>query len=262
MFDLGIQNKIILITGATGEIGKKLSINFAKLNCKIFLVARNKNNLVKLYNQIGGKSKGHHFLAIDLNKKNSVDILCKKIKKNFKEKAIDIIIHGLGGALGVRDPLAKINDWFSVWNFNIGIAIQINNNLIPLMINKKWGRIIHISSINSLSGGEINKKYGYSHAYNSAKSYLNTYVKSISREYVKNNIVLTSIMPGPFLSDGKYWENMKKNNKKLFKNYTDNFTTQGRLTLSDEIIPFILFAASKHSTLASGTFFKIDASRY
>ena len=70
------------------------------------------------------------------------------------------MIHCLGGALGKKDNLAKIEDWQEVWNFNVGIGIEINNILIPKMKAKKYGKIIHISSSYSINGSIRNEPYG------------------------------------------------------------------------------------------------------
>ena len=257
--ELGIKNKKVLITGSSRGLGSKLAKDFSKEECKIILVGRNKVNLIKTFNEIGGKDNGNSYYVMDLLQSGSP----KKLSKHILEKnmGVDIIIHNLGGALGVRDPLAQYNDWKKVWDFNVGVSIQLNNLLIPKMIKNNWGRIVHISSVNAISAGEVNTKYGASHAYNSSKSYLNTYVKSISRELIKKNIVISSVMPGPIMSKGKHWEKLKKQKLNIYKEFINNFIPSGKLSTYDEISPFVLLLSSDKSTLASGSSLKIDGSQ-
>ena len=51
----------------------------------------------------------------------------------LKKQSFDIIVHNLGGGLGIKDPLSDVNDWNKVWYFNVGIALEINSLIIPLM---------------------------------------------------------------------------------------------------------------------------------
>ena len=244
---INLKNKKVLIVGSSKNLGKDLAIKFSNLNCKVTLLSRNKKELTKLHNLIGGYKKGHEFYPIDLMKN-------KDLNSEFgKNKAFDIIIHTIGGALGVNNPLAQINDWNEVWRFNVGVSIQINNLFIPKMLKKKWGRIIHVSSIT----GEIGEDLGGPIAYSASKAYLNNYVKSMGKFYAKDNIIISAVMPGALKSKGKYWEKVEKKNPKLLKKFLENKQSIGRLGKASEISPFIILLASEHSSFASGSIFPI-----
>ena len=71
-----------------------------------------------------------------------VFIIRKDFEKQFKQKIsnkyknkIDVIIHNVGGALGVKDILSSSKEWIKVWKFNVGIAINLNNYLTYLKYN-------------------------------------------------------------------------------------------------------------------------------
>ncbi len=70
--------------------------------------------------------------------------LFKSIDARFEN--IDIIVHALGGTLGIKDPLSVPEDYLKVWKLNLGISIEINNRFIPNMAEKRFGRIVHVSS--------------------------------------------------------------------------------------------------------------------
>ena len=65
--DLGIQNKRVLISGASNGIGKELAYLFAKEGCHLTLLARSKMKLKHITNELGGSKKGHYFFDIDLS---------------------------------------------------------------------------------------------------------------------------------------------------------------------------------------------------
>lgn len=257
--DLGIKNKRVLITGGSKGIGYEIARLFANEGCKVSIVARNKVKLRKLVNKIGGKGQGHNFCSQDLRKKNAVKIALREM--DYTKKHFDIVIHNVGGGLGIKDPLSKINDWLDVWMFNVGIAIQINNMLIPRMLKRKWGRIVHISSISAIDGGPTLKPYGGSPPYSAAKAYLNTYIKSLGKELAKNNIVVTGIMPGAILAKGKHWERMKKKNPLLVNQYLKNNYAINRFAQPKEIAPFAVFLASQQASFASTSILSLDGGK-
>ena len=105
--------------------------------------------------------------------------------------------------------LSTLEDWELVLRFNVGIAITINNLIIPKMIEKKYGRIVHISSISgeSLRG---------SAPYGASKAFLNAYIKVLAREVAENNIVVSGVLPGAIYAQGGHWDensSINKNNK-------------------------------------------------
>lgn len=249
---LGIKNKNVLVVGGSKNIGEAIVKDFALEGSNVIILARDKNKLKNLFNFIGGKKEGHSFYDIDLTKKKSVNSVLDKVLKKYKN--IDIIIHNIGGSLGSEDSLKNLNDVIKVWKLNVGIAIEINNRLIPHMIKNESGKIVHVSSITSINGDTENGSIHYA----ASKAYLNSYVKSIGRLYAKNNIVITAVLPGAVLSEGKYWSRVKEKNPELLKNFLNNHQAIGRLGQPNEISSFIVFLASNKSSFACGSIIPVD----
>ena len=204
--DLGIKNKKVLIIGGSTGIGAQAALSLSKVKAKVTIVARGEKNLRSVCKSMGGKKQGHNYLVVDLlndfEKEEFLTYL--KVKKN----RFDIIIHSMGGSLGLKSPLGNLNDWYKVWLFNIGIAIEINSVVVPYLVKKKWGRIVHISSASSTKG-EPTFASGGSLPYASAKAYLNSYVQGLSKEFISKNVVISAVMPGPVHVKGKYWDILK-----------------------------------------------------
>ena len=251
--DLGIKNKRVLISGGSNGIGKELAYQFAKEGCKLTLLARNKVKLRRIINSIGGKKRGHYFFSIDLLPEGNGTKISKKILKDIGVH--EIIVHCVGGGLGVDNPLAKYTDWLKVWRFNVGIAIEINNVFIGPLVKKKWGRIIHISSLAAKDG---DAKIPYA----SSKSYLNNYLKGLSKLFVNDNIIFSGVMPGPILTKGKGWEKQLKNNPLKIRKFIKNKFAIKRFARENEICPFILLLASKHASYAVGTIITLDGGKF
>ena len=112
------------------------------------------------------------------------------------------------------------------------------------MKSKKWGRIVHISS---------SAAYNFEApvAYSSAKAALNTYVSSISRRLIKNNIVVSAVCPGPIELPNRYMSIAQKKNNNFWNNYKKNHLPIG-----------IYFLTSKVASYCSGAIWNVDGSEY
>jgi 3-oxoacyl-[acyl-carrier protein] reductase len=254
--DLGIANKRVLITGASRGIGAEVARHFAKEGCKLSLIARDRKKLESVLMEIGDNDVGHDYLEINLRKHGAAAEAVKVLLS--RHESIDIIVHNLGGALGLKDPLADLKDWLEVLRFNVGIAIEMNAILVPIMKKNKWGRIIHVSSINAVTGGAMVEPYGGSPAYSCAKAYLNMYIKVIGRELANDNVIVSGVMPGAILSKGKYWDKLQKLNPQRVKEYLENHHAINRFGKAEEIAPFVLLLASTHASFAVGSLLNID----
>ena len=153
--NLGLKNKRVVITGSSKGIGAEIARQFAEEKCRVTLIARDKNKLNEITQEIGGEKFGHTYICSDLKNEGAPKQVFNELIKIHKK--IDIVIHNVGGGLGIKNPLADLNEWIKVWNFNVGIAISLNSLIIPLMKKNKWGRIVHVSSISAITGGTMVK---------------------------------------------------------------------------------------------------------
>ena len=138
----GLKNKNVLITGASKNIGRAIAICLAQKKCNVIICARNNKELEKVLKIMNRYSGYHHAFTLDLEDPNGPLELFNNLKDS--KIAPDIIIHNLGGSRQVTDSNFSRNDLLNVWQLNLGIAHEINKELLPQMIDKNWGRIIHI----------------------------------------------------------------------------------------------------------------------
>ena len=247
--NLGIKNKYALVTGCSLNIGRSIALNLAKEGVNIIAISRNKNRLESLKKELDKYSSNNITLELDLQNKKSLNKINNFILK--KKIIIEIIVHNLGGSLGHKDPFSDSNIWKKVWDFNLGISIDINNLIIPFMKKSGWGRIIHISS-NATSINIGNSPYI------AAKGALESYVKSVSKHLSKFNVIMNCISPGLVNLEGRFYTKLKNNNYKEFKKYIDSNIPIGRMCETNEISSVVTFLCSVHSSYMSGSIVKVD----
>lgn len=257
--DLDIKGKRVLITGGSKGIGAAIAQDFADEGCKISIVSRDEESLKQKIQKIGGESKGHEYIVSNLRDKGEPTRVAQELIA--KHKKVDIVVHNVGGALGYKDILGKVEDWNTVWQFNVGIAIEMNAVLIPEMKKQGWGRVVHISSISGEMGDPPMKSLGGSLPYAAAKAYLNAYIKGLGRELAKDNVVVTGVMPGAVLSQGKYWEKLKNESPALVDEFLNQYYPVGRFATAEEISPFVVLLASGKASFAAGSIIPISGGR-
>ncbi len=246
--NLNLKNKSALITACSQGIGEQVAIDFAKQGTKCFLISRNHKKLVKLKKKLDKYVKGNVIISCDITK----DTDLYSALKYFKNKTPNFIIHNIGGTLDKKSAMSNFDDWIKVINFNVGIAIKINNFFIPKMIKKKMGKIVHISSISAIA-------LRGSAPYASSKTLLNSYITTLARELGKHDIVVSGVMPGALYAKGGHWDNVKKTNPTKMHDFLRHHHAIGRLGLAKEISPWVLFLCSKYATkFSTGSIINID----
>ncbi len=247
--DLGINDKLALVTGASKGLGRAIAIQLAGEGARLVLVARSADRLKTLAGELSAPNRKHHCFAYDLLQEGA----CAALVKDMIAEAghPDIIVHCLGGSLNVKEALAPVADWQKVWFLNVGVGIELNGRLIPHMVQKGWGRVVHISS------AAAHTYLGYP-AYVSAKLALNGYVKAVSRAVAAQNVVVSAVSPGPLFGEGRYLAQQQTANSPAWQEFCRNRLALGRLGEGGEIAPAVVFLCSTLSSFAVGSIFNVD----
>ncbi len=247
--DLGIKNKIALVTGASKGIGRGIAVGLASEGAKMLLVARSAPELESLRQEISVTGVEHHCFVIDLMSPNGAASLITEI--HAKALSPEIIVHNLGGSLGISDMFASTEDWQRVWKLNVGIGHELNCEFVPAMIKNKWGRIVHLSTL-------ATKTYVGNPAYTSAKCALDGYIKTLSRQVAPNNVIVSGVAPGAIYTEGRYFAKLRNEDPALLQKYLDENLPTGRLGEPDDIAPFVALLCSQQASFMAGSIVAID----
>ena len=147
---MDFKNKVVLITGASSGIGKQTAIEFAKLGSSIILVARRKNKLEQVENELKQFNVNTLVCVCDVSKKDQVEELSKIVLQKFD--SIDILVNNAGFAIyGLVSDLS-INEIESQMETNYFGMIYCVKNFLPLMLKKKSGHIVNVASVGASFG--------------------------------------------------------------------------------------------------------------
>jgi NAD(P)-dependent dehydrogenase (short-subunit alcohol dehydrogenase family) len=246
--DLNIKDQLALVTGASRGIGRAIAVGLAREGARVILVARSKEQLEAVRKEMATTDRTHHCYAIDLMAEDGVHRLVKAMTSDLGEP--DIMVHNLGGSLGIP-AFAPVEDWRKVWHFNVGIGHELNRAFIPGMVKRRWGRIVHLSTLSTTT-------YGGFPPYVSAKCALDGYVKSVNREVSKDNVIISAVAPGAICSEGRYFAKLQKENPAGLEDYFKNHLPIRRLGTAEDIAPVVAFLCSDFASFMAGSIVGID----
>jgi 3-oxoacyl-[acyl-carrier protein] reductase len=183
MFDL--TGRTALVTGATGGIGEAIATALHAQGATVALSGTRKPVLEALAAKLGDRT---HVLPCNLSDKAEVEELVPSAEKAMGQ--LDILVANAGIT---RDNLfvqLKDEDWDDVINVNLTATFRLARAATKLMMRKRFGRIIAITSVVGVTGnpGQGN--------YTAAKAGLIGMIKTLGAEYAKRNVTANCIAPG------------------------------------------------------------------
>ncbi len=244
--DLLISGKRALVTGAGRGLGRSIARCLSEEGVDVALVSRTGQDLDSFRAEYG---KNHMGFVYDLMSPDSPSKMFTAVCTQFGTP--DIIIHNIGGTLGITDPMCSIGAWQKVYRFNLEIAIEINLLAIPNMKEKRWGKIIHISSIAALENQGTTP-------YCSIKAALTAYSRSLGKYLAPEGINVTAVLPGAVFTEGGYWDNARKSRPEHVEKYLKERMSIGRFGEPDEIGKIVTFLCSDHASFIVGSAITVD----
>ncbi|MBC6997788.1 SDR family NAD(P)-dependent oxidoreductase [Cytophaga sp. FL35] len=139
-----MENKTVLITGATSGIGRATAILFAVKGYRLVLCGRRQDRLEALQLELGKKTQVH-ILNFDVREKEAVKNAIAGLPIEFSK--IDVLINNAGNAHGL-DPIQEGSeeDWDAMMDINVKGLLYVSKAIIPQMTERKSGHIINIGS--------------------------------------------------------------------------------------------------------------------
>jgi len=185
------SNKVVLITGGTGALGRALVKKFITTGARTISSYRDEKEAEKL------KSTNNkvELIKLDITKEEQILKMIPILVAKFG--TIDILVNLVGGYLGGKNitELGE-NDWETMMNLNLKSAFLISKHVIPNMKSSgNGGKVVHISSRTGL------KSDGYDSAYAASKAGLIRLVESMSQEFKGYDINVNCILPSTIDTD-------------------------------------------------------------
>ena len=245
---LKLENKHIVISGATGEIGRQICLDFALEGSIILPLYRSEEKKEKLLGWLrdNGINKNVVF-PYKANLKSREDISTTVTKILREHKTIDVLVNCAGYAVEMPFLMLDDNQIEDQLNINYKAPIFLMKEILKPMFLNKGGSIINISSATASRFGRGVSVYG------SAKAGLDRFTQIIAQEVGKKGIRVNSVSPG--VIETEMSQDLIKRGKENIK----EFTAMRRYGQTKDVSKAVLFLASDEvSGFITGHVMKVD----
>ena len=250
--DLGLKDKVAIISGASRGIGRSIALTLAAEGAKLCICARTEEGLKKAAAEMEAVGAEVEAVAVDVTTTEGAEALVAAARERFG--GVDILINNVGGS--VWTPFAEISDdeWNHVINLSFLSAVRVSRAAFPLMEQRGGGSIINIASIfGRESGGPI--------SYNASKAAMISMSSNLAIEGAAKNIRVNSVAPGSIIFPGGSWERRQKENPEQIQAFIEANLPFGRFGKPEEVAHVVTFLASDRSSWVTGTCINVDGSQ-
>jgi NAD(P)-dependent dehydrogenase (short-subunit alcohol dehydrogenase family) len=189
-----LAGKVALVTGGSKGLGKAMARGLAEAGADIVISSRNEAELRSALDDIlrdtGRKGR---FVVTDMGKRDQVQALAKTALDQMGR--VDILVNNAGTNKPQAIDAISDADWDNVMEINLSSIMVLSRALVPQMKERRWGRIIHISSVMGFLSKEKRN------IYSATKTALIGMARSMALDLGPFGITVNCIAPGPFLTD-------------------------------------------------------------
>jgi len=245
------NGKCILVTGGTKGAGKAFADRFLRGGGTVIITARSSPE----------QKTGSHFIQANVSAPEGTSKVIREILDRFN--GVDIIVHNVGGSSAPSGGFITVTDelWQQAMNENLFPAVRLDRGLLPSMIERGSGVLIHVSSIQRRL-----PLYDSTLAYAAAKAALTNYSKALSNEVSPKGIRVVTVSPGFIETDAatRMIERMAEKDRSDYATARQALMDMlgdiplGRPNRPEEVAELVAFVASARASAITGTEFVID----
>jgi 3-oxoacyl-[acyl-carrier protein] reductase len=238
--DLGIKDKVVLITGGGRGLGRIDALRFAKEGCRVAVCDIDLEGTKKVAEEITSSGGAAIPLKCDISKPDQIKETLEKISTTWKP--VDILVNN-AAVLDNMAPIDKMKDnlWLRDMDINLTGTYYVTKACFTEMKAQKWGRIVTMSSVAGALGG-----FGQA-SYSATKGGVISLMKTVALEGGRFNITANSIVGGIIRTEA-YGTLDSKVTERL-----ERRTALGRPATPEEIADAIVFLCSTNAGYITGT---------
>jgi 3-oxoacyl-[acyl-carrier protein] reductase len=258
--NLGLQGKVVLVTGASQGIGKAIAAAFASEGSRVVLTARHQPELEQAVAEVRQRGGEALALAADLTSASEVQRLAQHAVERLG--TVHVLVNNAGGtgSLAQFEELSD-EDWISVFQLNVLATVRMTRSLLPYMKRQHWGRIINIGS-----EAGIQPDPDIQH-YNATKAAVINLTKSLSKAYGREGILINTVSPAltktpaeeQFMAtQAKAHGVTPQQAEQAFLREQRPHMELGRLATTEEVAAAVVFLASEAASFITGANLRVD----
>ena len=254
--DLGIKDRVALVAAASRGIGYAAALELAREGARVFLCSRDEGRAseaaARIHNETGANVAG---IAADVT--NATDV--ERFVRLAIERAgrVDICVTNAGGPPPTTFDTTDIEMFRDAFELNALSAIRLAKLVLPGMRERKWGRIVNVTSIS------VKQPVDGLLLSNTVRAGLTSWAKTVSNEVAADGVTINNVAPGYTLTERQdelavaRGKALGKSKEEMIAMWASQ-TPAHRIAAPEEIAAAITFLASERASYITGVTLQVD----
>ena len=253
--DLQLTNRIAMIAAASKGLGRAIATALAREGCRVSICARSLESLEEARREI--ESLGAEVLAVacDVTKADDLQRWFDETVRRFGQ--VDIVVTNTGGPPAA--PFMKLTDeqWASGIDSTLMNVVRLSRLAIPGMQQRKWGRIIHITSLVAKQPTELLT------VSSTLRSGISGLTKTLADQVARDGITVNAVLPGHYLTDRqRHLSELRAQEQgttpEEYLRHAEQQIPMGRFGRPEELADMVAFLCSERAAYVTGTSIQVD----
>jgi len=244
------KQRVAVVTGGMGGLGETISTKMADAGYRVIVTYSPSNTKYKSWlEEMKGRGYGFSAFPVDVVDYVSCAKQCSIINGEFG--AIDILVNNAGITRDMTFKKMTKADWDAVMRTNLDSCFNMTKQVMDGMVDRGWGRIINVSSVNGQKGafGQTN--------YSAAKAGIHGFTKALALEVAKKGVTINTISPGYIGT-----QMVTAIPKEILDTKILPQIPIGRLGKPDEVAGLIIYLCSEEAAFVTGANISINGGQH
>lgn len=247
-----MQDKVVLVTGASSGIGRAAALLFAKNKATVVAVGRNEGELVGLGGELKKGSGTIKPQLADLTEQSQLDRIVNDTKDKFGK--IDVLVNSAGIIQMGSIETTTLDDWDKLMQINLRSVFQLTQMCVPHLAETK-GNIVNVSSVAGM------RAFPNVLAYCVSKAAVDQFTRCTALELAAQGIRVNAVSPGVVVTNLHKRSGMEDEAYANFLEHSKTTHPIGRVGTPEEVAELIYFLASDKAGWITGANYEIDGGR-
>lgn len=254
--DLGLKDKVALVAAGSRGLGRAVAEELAAEGAALLLCARDAQTLTETASAIA-ESFNAHVLAVPADVTNSADITRVVEAGIDRFGRIDILVTNAGGPPAGRFEQLTREQWDNAIKLTLLSAVELTRQVLPGMKERRWGRIINITSI------AVKQPVENLLLSNSLRAGLTGFARTLANEVAADGITVNNVLPGYTRTErleelAEMMAEKQGISPSEFRGKWEKEIPMGRLGEPREFAAAVAFLASERASYITGTSIQVD----
>ena len=187
--DLGLGGKIAVVAAASKGLGRACAEEFAAEGARVVICARRPEELERARADIAAKTRAEiHAVPADLSTMDGIDRVVTEAQRRFGD--VDILVNNAGGPPSGPFEQHSWDEWQKAIDLNLRSTVELTRRLLPAMRQRRWGRIINVTSI------AVKQPVDGLILSNSVRAAVTGWARTLANEVARDGVTVNNVLPG------------------------------------------------------------------